>query len=45
MSRSMVTLLVILLIVVGGMFLLSRRAKEQPVTHVEKVVPLANLAN
>jgi len=43
MSRSLVTLIVALVVVVGGLFLLANRAKERPVTHVEKVVTLANL--
>jgi len=44
MSRLVVTLLVILVVVVGGMFLLGNRAKERPTTHVEKAVTLANLS-
>lgn len=44
MSRLVVSLLVILVVVVGGLFLLAGRAQEQPTTHVEKAVTLANLS-
>lgn len=43
MSRLAVTLIIVLVVVVGGLFLLAGRATERPRTHVEKVVPLANL--
>jgi hypothetical protein len=43
MSRSLATLIVVLVVIVGGLFLLAGRAKERPVTHVEKAVTLANL--
>lgn len=45
MSRLAISLVVILVVVVGGLFLLAGRATEQPQTQVEKVVPLANLSN
>ncbi|MBB5714806.1 hypothetical protein [Sphingomonas aerophila] len=44
MSRLLVTLLVILVVVVGGLFLLSSRAHEVPQTQVEKAVSLDNLS-
>lgn len=43
MSRPIVALAVILLVVVGGLFLLAGRSGERPVTQVEKQVVLANL--
>lgn len=44
MSRLLVIVAAILLVLVGGMFLLAGRATEQPRTHVEKAVNLANLS-
>lgn len=43
MSRILVTLIVVLVVVVGGLFLLSGRAHETQPTRVEKAVSLANL--
>jgi hypothetical protein len=43
MSRSIATLVILLVVVVGGLFLLSGRARERPTSHVEKAVSLANL--
>ncbi len=43
MSRLIVVLLVVVVVVLGLLFGLSRLARERPLTHVEKVVPLANL--
>lgn len=43
MSRPVVTLLLIVLLVVGGLYLLGSRATERPQTTVEKQVSLANL--
>ena len=43
MSRSVVLLLVILAILVGGLFLLAGRATERPTVPVEKSVSLENL--
>ncbi|WP_269845924.1 hypothetical protein [Sphingomonas mollis] len=43
MSRLVVSVVVILIVVVGGLFLLSGRTAERPVTQVEKQVSLANL--
>ena len=45
MSRLVVTLIVVLVIVVGGLFMLSGLAHEKQPVRVEKAVPLANLAN
>ncbi|UUL81288.1 hypothetical protein OKW76_06860 [Sphingomonas sp. S1-29] len=45
MSRSLVILVVVIVLLVGGLFYLSGRdATKAPVT-VEKVVPLENLSN
>ncbi len=43
MSRMMVTAIVVVVLLVGGIFLLSSRAHEKPQTRVEKAVSLANL--
>ncbi|MDO7842970.1 hypothetical protein [Sphingomonas immobilis] len=43
MPRSLVVLLVVAVVLVGGLFLLAGRSSEKPLTHVEKVVTLANL--
>ena len=43
MSRMLVTVIVVLIVLVGGLFLLSNRAHEKPQTRVEKAVSLANL--
>lgn len=45
MSRMMVTLIVVLVVLIGGLFLLSGGAREKTPVRVEKVVPLANLSN
>ena len=45
MSRLLIGLIVVLVVVLGGLFVLSRNAHEKPLVHVEKVVPLANLSN
>ncbi|MES2450184.1 hypothetical protein NDN01_06985 [Sphingomonas sp. QA11] len=45
MSRSLIALIVILVVVIGGLFFLAGRTNEKPLTRVEKVVPLANLSN
>ena len=45
MSRPVIALIIILIIVVGGLFVLAGRSSEKPLTRVEKVVPLANLSN
>ena len=44
MSRLVLTLVVALVVVVGGLFLLAGRAHERPPVRVEKAVNLANLA-
>lgn len=43
MSRLVVILIAVLVVIVGGLFLLAGSAKERPSVRVEKVVPLANL--
>lgn len=45
MSRSIVVLLIVVVVVIGGLVALSTTAREKPLKHVEKVVPLANLQN
>ena len=45
MSRSLLVLIVVIVLVVGGLFLLAGRSGEKPMAHVEKAVPLANLQN
>ncbi len=44
MTRLIVSVVVLLVIVLGALFLLAGRATEQPVTRVEKAVELGNLA-
>ena len=44
MSRLLVSVIVVLVVIVGGLFLLAGRATERPTTHVEKAVALANLS-
>jgi hypothetical protein len=44
MSRLVVTVIVALVILVGGMFLLAGRATERAPVTVEKAVDLANLS-
>ena len=43
MSRSLVALLVVLLVLVGGIIYLSTRSTEKEPVRMEKVVPLDNL--
>ena len=45
MSRTLVALIVVLVVVVGGLFALAGRNVEKEPVRVEKVVPLENLAN
>ncbi|GEM73740.1 MULTISPECIES: hypothetical protein [Bacteria] len=44
MSRFVLSVIVVLVVIVGGLFLLAGRASERPQTHVEKAVTLANLS-
>jgi hypothetical protein len=44
MSRSLVVLVVIVVVLVGGMALLGSRVRERPQARVEKAVSLANLS-
>lgn len=45
MSRLIISMIVVLVVVIGAMFLLAGRVQEKPQLRVEKVVPLANLQN
>jgi hypothetical protein len=45
MSRSIVALLVVIVLLVGGIIFLSTRSTEKEPVRMEKVVPLDNLAN
>ncbi|WP_199560168.1 hypothetical protein [Sphingomonas psychrotolerans] len=45
MSRSLVALIVVLLVLVGGIIFLSTRNTEKEPVRMEKVVPLDNLTN
>ncbi len=44
MSRLLLSVVAILVVIVGGLFLLAGRATERPQTRVEKAVTLANLS-
>jgi len=44
MSRLIVSVVVVLVVVIGGLFLLAGRATERPQAQVEKAVTLANLS-
>ena len=43
MSRLIATIVILLVVVVGVLFLLAGRARERPTAPVEKPVSLANL--
>ena len=43
MSRLVMTAVIALVVVVGGLFLFAGRARERPPVRVEKAVNLANL--
>lgn len=43
MSRLVVTLILAIVLVVGGLYLLAGRDGERPMTRVEKQVSLGNL--
>jgi hypothetical protein len=45
MSRSLVILIAVVILLIGGLFFLAGRDTEKPPVRVEKVVPLENLAN
>jgi hypothetical protein len=45
MSRSLLALIVILVVLIGGVVFLSTRSTEKEPVRVEKVVPLDNLTN
>ncbi|MET0308951.1 MAG: hypothetical protein ABW023_09625 [Sphingomonas sp.] len=43
MSRSLVALIVVIVVLVGGVFVLAGRSSEKEPVRMEKVVPLENL--
>ena len=43
MSRTLVALIVVIVVLVGGLFLLAGRSSEKEPVRMEKVVPLENL--
>ena len=45
MSRSLIIVVAVVILLVGGLFFLSGRDTEKQPVRVEKVVPLENLAN
>lgn len=45
MPRSLLALIVILVLLVGGLVFLSTRSTEKEPVRMEKVVPLDNLTN
>ncbi len=45
MSRSLIALIVVLVLLVGGLFFLAGRETSKEPVRMEKVVPLDNLAN
>lgn len=45
MSRPLLILIVVLILLVGGLFLLAGRDSEREQTRVEKAVTLENLTN
>ena len=45
MSRSLVVLILVVIVVVGGLFWLAGRDTQQPTHPIEKTLPLANLQN
>ena len=44
MSRPLVALILLLVVIVGGLFVLAGSGAERPHTQVEKAVDLANLS-
>lgn len=45
MSRSLIALIVVIVLLVGGLFFLASRGTHKEPVRMEKVVPLDNLAN
>lgn len=43
MSRLLVIFAVLLVVIVGGMFVLAGQAKEKPQTRIEKAIPVETL--
>ncbi|HEX8418858.1 MAG TPA: hypothetical protein VF638_02470, partial [Sphingomonas sp.] len=44
MTRFAISVVLVVVVLIGGLFLLAGRATEQPQTRVEKAVTLANLS-
>ncbi|WP_197422048.1 MULTISPECIES: hypothetical protein [unclassified Sphingomonas] len=45
MSRSLIIIVIVAILLIGGLFFLAGRDTEKQPARVEKVVPLENLAN
>jgi len=45
MPRSIIALIIVLVLLVGGVVLLASRTSHKEPTRVEKAIPLDNLAN
>ena len=45
MSRSLIIIVIVAILLIGGLFFLAWRDTEKQPVRVEKVVPLDNLAN
>lgn len=45
MSRSLIMIVIVAILLIGGLFFLAGRDTEKQPVRVEKVVPLENLAN
>ncbi|MBA4763202.1 hypothetical protein [Sphingomonas sp.] len=45
MSRSLIIIVIVAILLIGGLFFLAGRDTEKQPVRVEKVVPLDNLAN
>ena len=44
MFRLVVTVVIVLAVLIGALFLLAGHAQQRPAAHVEKAVDLANLS-
>lgn len=44
MTRLAISVVLVLVVLIGGLVLLAGRSGEKPQTHVEKAVTLANLS-
>ncbi|HEV7289664.1 hypothetical protein K9B35_12985 [Sphingomonas sp. R647] len=45
MSRSLIIIVIVAILLIGGLFFLAGRDTEKQPVRVEKVVPLDNLSN